>query len=90
LRQGERMQTINLQIEESFYPHFKAMIDSFVNDKKIKILKKEYAFSENMTVSSVQEVQERVYASEKEEGLSEEAYEKEMEHFFTKELGISK
>jgi len=73
------MQTINLQIEESFYPHFKAMIDSFVNDKKIKILKKEYAFSDNMTVSSVQEVQERVYASEK-----------EMEHFFKKEFGVNK
>jgi len=84
------MQTINLQIEESFYPQFKAMIDNFVNQNKIKILKKEYAFSDNMTLSSVQEVQERVYASEKEEGLSEEAYEKEMENFFKKEFGISK
>ena len=73
------MQIINLQSEESFYPHFKVMIDSFVNDKKIKILKKEYAFSDNMTVSSVQEVQERVYASEK-----------EMEHFFKKEFGVNK
>jgi uncharacterized secreted protein with C-terminal beta-propeller domain len=84
------MQTINLQIEESFYPQLKAMIKSFVDEKKIKILKKEYAFSDNITLSSVQEVQERIYASEKEEGLNKKAYEKEMEHFFKKEFGIAK
>jgi len=84
------MQTLNLQIEESFYPQFKAMIENFVNEKKIKILKKEFAFSDTIIVSSTQEVQERVYASQSEEGLSEEAYEKEMEIFYKKEFGISK
>ena len=32
------MQTMNLQIEESFLPQFKNFIDSFVREKKIKII----------------------------------------------------
>ena len=83
------MQTLNLQIGESFYPQFKAMIENFVNEKKIKILKKEFASSNTMVVSSSTEVEERVYASEKEEGISEEAYDKEMKIFYKKEFGIS-
>ena len=56
------MQTMNLQIEESFFPHFKALVDSFINDNKIKIIDNE--LPEHLVCNSVEEVRRRVYLAE--------------------------
>jgi hypothetical protein len=32
------MQTVSLEIEDDFFPHFKAMIECFVNDSKVIIV----------------------------------------------------
>lgn len=32
------MQTVNLEIEDDFFPHFKAIIECFVNDGKVIIV----------------------------------------------------
>jgi hypothetical protein len=56
------MQTMNLQIEESFFPHFKALIDAFINDNKVKILNDEPL--KDFECSSVDEVRRRVLLAE--------------------------
>ena len=56
------MQTMNLQIEESFFPHFKALIDTFINDNKVKILNDEPL--KDFECSSVDEVRKRVFLAE--------------------------
>jgi len=47
------MQIMNLRIDDSFYPHFKAIIESFVKDKKIEVMdyksyEYETIFSQNL------------------------------------------
>ncbi|NEW61350.1 hypothetical protein GSY74_08655 [Sulfurovum sp. bin170] len=84
------MHTINLQIDESFYPHFKAIIDSFVNDNKIKILQKREKFPRELVINSIEEVQRRVYASEQEKSLSQEEYDIDMDIFFEREFGVKR
>ena len=82
------MQTMNLQIEESFFPHFKALIDSFINDNKVKILKDEPL--KDFECSSVEEVRRRVYLAEQQEGLSQLEYDNLMDKFFKEEIGIER
>ena len=86
------MHTMNLQIEESFFPHFKALVDSFVNDNKIKIIDND--FPKHLICNSVEEVRRRVYLAEKRidmgQSLSQEEYDKEMDNFFINELGITR
>jgi len=53
---------MNLQIEESFFPHFKALIDTFINDNKVKILNDEPL--KDFECSSVDEVRKRVFLAE--------------------------
>ena len=84
------MQTMNLQIDENFYPHFKALIDSFVNDNKIKIIKKNYQLPNEVIISSVEDVKQRVYSAEKEVGMSKNEYNLTMDDFFKKEFGVSR
>ncbi len=88
------MQTMNLKIEDSFFPQFKEMIENFVKDNKVKIVDEEYDHENNypqsVVVSSVEEVRKRVYEAEQEEGLSEEEYEAQMDKFFKEELGIER
>jgi hypothetical protein len=92
------MQTMNLQIEDSFFPHFKAMIDSFVNDRKVQVVDDSYDYENNypqsVVVSSIEEVRRRVFEAEKriEAGdfITEEEYEIQMNNFFKEELGIAR
>jgi len=91
------MSTMSLEIDDDFLPHFKAILESFVKDKKVKVLEEEsdeYDYASacppELIVSSVEEVRRRVYAAEQEKGLSEEKYEKEMNRFFIEELGIER
>ncbi len=52
------MQTITLNIEDSFYPHFQVLLESLEKDKKIEILKD--ASPQKDIVNSLKEVQKPV------------------------------
>ncbi len=88
------MQTMNLQIDDSFFPHFKAMIDSFVNDRKVRVIDDSYDYENNypqsVVVSSIEEVRRRVFEAEQETGVTEEEYNILMDKFFQDELGIQR
>jgi hypothetical protein len=86
------MQTLSLKIEDDFFPHFKAIVDSFVKDKKVRIIENE--LPANVIVSSVEEVHRRVAEAEKRiangEYYTQEEYEKLMDDFFENQLGIKR
>lgn len=82
------MHTINLRIEDDFFPHFKVILDSFVKDKKVRIIESE--LPDSVIVSSIEEVHRRVAEAESEEGMSEEEYNQRMNRFFRDELGIKR
>lgn len=82
------MHTLNLSIEDDFFPHFKAILDSFIKDKKVQIIENE--LPANVIVSSIEEVHRRVAEAESEVGMSEEEYNRQMNRFFSEELGIKR
>ncbi|MFA6196095.1 MAG: hypothetical protein WC656_05590 [Sulfurimonas sp.] len=82
------MQTLNLRVDESFFPHFKVMLDSFVKDKKVEII--EDTFPKHLIASSVEDVRKRVYEAEQQQSVSQEEYDKLMNAFFVEELGTSR
>lgn len=86
------MHTMNLRIEDDFFPHFKAMLDSFVKDKKVRIIENELPV--NVIVSSVEEVHRRVAEAEKRiangEYHTQEESEKLMDDFLENKLGIQR
>lgn len=93
------MQTINLKVEDSFFPHFKAILDSFIKDKKVQVIEnEEYDFEnnypQNTVISSVEEVKKRVFEAEKRisngDFITEKEYEKQMDKFFQEELGVKR
>ena len=93
------MKTLNLKIDDSFFPQFKALVDSYVNEHKIEIIKDENFDYENnypqsVVLSSVEEVKKRVLESEqrieKGEFHTQEDYEILMNKFFSEELGIKR
>jgi len=92
------MQTISLKVEDSFFPHFKALIDSLIKDKKVEVVDDEYDYENNypqsVVVSSVEEVRRRVYEAEeriaKGEHMTQEQYDVAMDKFFAEELGIAR
>lgn len=89
------MQIINLKIEDDFFPHFRAILESFIKDKKVEIIQDdsfdfENNYPKSIVVNSVEDVRERVFESEKEIGLNEDQYNKLMDKFFTEELGIKR
>jgi len=86
---------MNLEIDNNFFPHFKAMIDSFVKDNKVSVVEiDDYDYTkhapESVIVSSVEEVQRRVALAEAEESMTEEEYEIAMNKFFKEELGVER
>jgi hypothetical protein len=86
---------MNLEIDNNFFPHFKAMIDSFVKDNKVSVVEiDEYDYtknaSESVIVSSIEEVRRRVALAEAEESMTEEEYEIAMNRFFKEELGVER
>jgi len=82
------MHAINLKVEDSFYPHFKVMLESFIKDKKVQIVSSD--FPKEVVMSDIDEVRKSVYASEKSIGINQEEYQKEMDNFFKSELGINR
>jgi hypothetical protein len=86
---------MNLEIDNNFFPHFKAMIDSFVKDNKVSVVEiDDYDYTKNapesVIVSSVEEVRRRVALAEAEESMTEEEYEVVMNKFFKEELGVER
>ena len=93
------MKTLNLKINDNFFPQFKALVDGYVNENKIEIIKDENFDYENnypqsVVLSSVEEVKKRVLESEsrieKGEFHTQEDYEILMNKFFSEELGIKR
>lgn len=93
------MKTMNLKIDDNFFPHFKAMIDSLVKDQKVEVIENtiydfEAKFPKSLLVNNTQEVQDRVYEAEKRINnghyITEDEYNKSMDEFFKVELGISR
>ena len=93
------MKILNLKIDDNFFPQFKALVDSYVNEHKIEIIKDENFDYENnypqsVVLSSVEEVKKRVLESEhrieKGEFHTQEDYEILMNKFFSEELGIKR
>lgn len=90
---------MNLKIDDNFFPQFKAMIDNLVKDHKVEVIANteydyENKFPRDTLVTSVKEVQNRVYEAEKRindgEYISEDEYNKSMDKFFKEELGINR
>jgi hypothetical protein len=86
---------MNLEIDNTFFPHFKAMIDSLVKDNKVSVVEiDDYDYTKNapesVIVSSVEEVRRRVALAEAEESMTEEEYEVAMDKFFKEELGVER
>jgi hypothetical protein len=86
---------MNLKIDDTFFPHFKAILESFVKDKKVEIIQDddfdfEGNYPKSAVVSSVEDVRKRVFEAENETGINEEQYNKLMDKFFTEELGIKR
>ena len=92
------MQTISLKVEDSFFPHFKALIDSLIKDKKVELVDDSYDYENNypqsVVVSSVEEVRRRVHEAEERiksgEDLGEVQYNELMDKFFKEELGVDR
>ena len=93
------MKTLNLKIDDNFFPQFKALVDSYVNEHKIEIIKDENFdyknnYPQSVVLSSVEEVKKRVLESEqrieKGEFHTQEDYEILMNKFFSEELGIKR
>ena len=84
------MKKISLKIDDAFFPHFKALIESLVKDKKVQVIEEGYAYEkrvpEGAVAATVEEVQERVYDAEKQiesgEYDTEASYQNKMEDFF--------
>ena len=89
---------MSLEIDNNFFPHFKAMIDSFVKDNKISVVKvggrDTVDAPESVIVSSVEEVRRRVALAEERvsngEYFLQEEYEQQMDKFFKEELAIDR
>jgi hypothetical protein len=79
---------MNLEIEDSFFPHFKALVESFINDNKVKIVNNE--LPKHIECNSIEEVRRRVYLAEQEEGVTQSNYEQIMDKFFKDEIGIER
>ena len=64
------MHTIKINIEDSFYPHFKALIDNLVESKQVSYFEKsddnsEADYPKSVVLNSVAAVREKVLVAEK-------------------------
>jgi hypothetical protein len=82
------MQTLKLNIDDNFFPHFKAMIECFVHDKKVEIV--ENSYPQNLVVKSVEEVRQRAREAQKQPSVSQEEYSDMMNKFFSEELKMQR
>lgn len=89
------MKTLNLKIDDNFFPQFKALVDGFVNEHKMEIIQDETSsYPNSLVLSSAEEVKKRVLESESRisngEFHTQDDYEVSMNKFFSEELGIKR
>jgi hypothetical protein len=82
------MQTIKLHVEDAFYAHFMALIESLSKDKKVEIVHND--FPEQLLVRTVKEVQTRIQSAQKSETISEKQYDENMNLFFKNNFGMTR
>lgn len=84
------MQTVTLKINDSFYEHFMALVDSLPK-KQVKVI--ERSINEEMIVSSASEVRRRALEAENRiksgEYVTQDNYRQMMDQFLTKEFGLA-
>lgn len=84
------MQTVTLKINDSFYEHFMALVDSLPK-KQVKVV--ERPMSDAVIVSSETEVRRRAFEAEERiksgEYVTHDNYRKMMDQFLTKEFGLA-
>ncbi len=80
------MQTVTLKIDDSFYGHFMALVDSLPK-KQVKVVGRPMPMG--IVASTIEEAEKRIEDAEKSRSLDDDTYKKEMADFFKKELGIS-
>jgi citrate lyase synthetase len=84
------MQTVTLKINDSFYEHFMALVDSLPK-KQVKVI--ERSMNEEMIVSSATEVRRRAFEAENRiksgEYVTQDGYRQMMDQFLTKEFGLA-
>lgn len=82
------MQTVTLKINDSFYEHFMALVDSLPK-KQVKVV--ERPMSDEVIVSSETEVRRRAFEAEERiksgEYVTQDNYRQMMDQFLTKEFG---
>ena len=95
----ESSMQMSLEIDNNFFPHFKAMIDSFAKDNKVSnigIDRYDYGSCapKSVIINSAAEIQKRVVMAEERVGNGEyvdtEEYEEQMDAFFTNELSLKR
>jgi len=64
------MHTIKINIEDSFYPHFKALTDSLVESKQLAYVEKsdydhETSYPKSVVLNTIDAVREKVLEAEK-------------------------
>jgi hypothetical protein len=89
------MKTLNLKIDDNFFPQFKALVDGFVNEHKIEIIQDDtFSYPNSLVLSRVEDVKKRVLESENRisngEFHTQDDYEVSMNKFFSEELGIKR
>lgn len=84
------MQTVTLKINDSFYEHFMALVDSLPK-KQVKVV--ERPMSDEVIVSSEAEVRRRAFEAEERiksgEYVTQDNYRQMMDQFLTKEFGLA-
>lgn len=84
------MQTVTLKINDSFYEHFMALVDSLPK-KQVKVV--ERSMNEDVIVSSTAEIRRRAFEAEDRiksgEYVSQDNYRQMMDQFLTKEFGLA-
>lgn len=82
------MQTVTLKINDSFYEHFMALVDSLPK-KQVKVI--ERPMSDEVMVGSEAEVRRRAFEAEERiksgEYVTQDNYRQMMDQFLTKEFG---
>lgn len=84
------MQTVTLKINDSFYEHFMALVDSLPK-KQVKVV--ERPMSDEVIATSMAEVQRRAFEAEDRiksgEYVTQDNYRQMMDQFLTKEFGLA-
>ncbi len=87
------MQTIQLQIKDSYFEKFLNLLHTLPEDE-VKIIDKKFSMSDEFFVNSIESVQKRVYEAEERikngNYITEDAYKEKMDEFFKTEFDLQR